>query len=294
MKFAIVVVLLAVVVGVFTKGNDDTCEGQGGHGGHGGGRGGHGGGRGGHGGGRGGHGGGKGPKECNSPPHCAIDGSNPAIQDKQVRQINEIVDGLAGPNVGNIVAPSVLQLVQKLPVVKSASPAVFDLIIQLLRPCGIIERFLANGKTPQFNADQKKQFNKLRKQLTRTVGPNTGCGLARLIVIAENGALSSQELQPLVKVVNLVLCVASNKSLTKALEPVLQIVHSLLSKKGAGNVLGGVLGGTVGGVLKNPLGALKGLATGVLKDLNKCLKAAGIDLNKITGGLTGKLTGGIL
>lgn len=247
MKFAIIVVLLAVAV--HCQGQQSACENE-----------------------------------------CAIDDIG-SIDDAQIKQIAVIVDGAVGPNVAKLLAPVLINVVQKLPVLKEVSPAAYNLIIKLLQPCGLIEQTLANGKPVSFTAEQEKTKEDLQKQLTAVVGPNTGCFLARILTIAQYGVLS--KLQLVVKVLNLVLCVATNPTLVKFLQPVLKIVQSLLSGQAVGNLLGDLVNGSVGGVLSDPLGNVGGLLKGTLGDLNKCLKAAGLDLNKATGGLLGDLTGGV-
>lgn len=210
---------------------------------------------------------------------CAIDALEP-IKNPQVQQLTQIIDGAAGPKVAKLVGPVILNLLQKLPLIKKISPAAYRTIIQLLKPCGLVEKILTNGKPVVFTPKQQQQKAALQKRLTPIVGPNTACFVARIITIASGGLLSN--LETVVKLINLVLCIATNPTLVKTLQPVLKIVTSLLSKSGAGNPLVG-LGGTLNN--RNPLESVKGILEGTLGGLNKCFEQSGIKLNRINRGI---------
>lgn len=211
---------------------------------------------------------------------CALGVAKP-LTAAQIPKIKQVVAAAVGPKVAELVKV-ILKLLQKLPLIKQLSPAAFNLIIKLLEPCGEVEKLLNNGKPVSFTPEQRKSKEELQKKLTPVVGPNTACFLARILTIAKFGSLAN--LKIVVKLLNLVLCIATNPALVKILQPVLQIVISLLSNGSAGNPVGGLKS-----VLKNPGGVLKAVLGGV----EKCLNQAG--LKSLTKGLTKALgLGGIL
>lgn len=121
---------------------------------------------------------------------CAIDALEP-IKNPQVQQLTQIIDGAAGPKVAKLVGPVILNLLQKLPLIKKISPAAYRTIIQLLKPCGLVEKILTNGKLVAFTAQQQQQKEALQKRLTPIVSPITACFVARIITIASLKLLSN-------------------------------------------------------------------------------------------------------